>query len=119
MALAIYKQTGDAIEYPAATPVATGEVVVVNQLVGVIVRGITAAEIAAGDKAALQIEGTYIFPKQAALAIAQGEHVYWDDAAGEMDKTTTNVYAGVCVEDAAGGDSTVTANLQNAPVDAT
>lgn len=45
--------------------------------------------------------------KQAALAIAVGEVVYYDTTNNEVDKTGTNVLIGTCVEAALAADTTV------------
>ena len=119
MATATFKQDGDTIEYPASSAVVDGEVVAVGRVVGVICRGVTADEITAGRKAALQIEGVFEFPKEAPLAISQGDACYWDDSAKNVDKTTTNIFVGFCVEDAASAAVLVKVRLQAAAVDAT
>jgi len=46
-------------------------------------------------------------PKQAPLAIAVGEIVYYDTTGNEIDKTNTNVLVGSCVEDGASADTTI------------
>ena len=62
-------------------------------------------------------EAAYIFrgpvevPKEAALAVAAGDVCYWDSAAGEADKTNTNVKAGICIEAADAADTVVLIEL--------
>jgi predicted RecA/RadA family phage recombinase len=119
MATATFKTTGDTIDYPAASAVVDGEVLTIGRIVGVVVRGVTAADIAAGRKAALQIEGIFEMPKTAPLAISQGDACFWNDSADKITKTTTDVFCGFCTEDAASAATVVKVRLQAAAVDLT
>jgi len=49
--------------------------------------------------------------KQAALAINNGDAVYYDSAADEVDKTNTNDLVGFCIKSALAGDTHVMINF--------
>jgi predicted RecA/RadA family phage recombinase len=72
--------------------------------------------VACGDYDADE-EGIYVrsgsveFDKEAALAIAVGDVVYWDVAAAEANKDAGEVKSGICIEAAAGADSVVLVDL--------
>ena len=68
---------GDAIDYTPSADVASGAVVVQENLVGVAKLDITANTLGA-----LQVCGVFDFPKEVAggSAIAAGVTLYWDEA---------------------------------------
>jgi len=83
--MATFVQDGNSIDYTPASDVATGDVVVQNDLVGVAKQ-----PIAAGALGALAVAGVFDFPKAtgASTAITAGSTVYWD--AGNSVATTDN-----------------------------
>lgn len=89
-----------------AAAVLSGAVVVVGTLVGVAL-----GDIAVGAEGELAIEEVWEATKEAPLVIDQGDIVYWDAAAGEMDKTNTNVKAGKAFAGAASAATTVLVKL--------
>lgn len=103
-----FVQPGNTIE--AIAP-AGGVVTGVGVVIGTNIFGIPATTAAATVSFSLVVEGVFDLAKQAALAIAAGDTVYWDTAADEVDTTQTNVPIGVCVTAAAGGDATVAVKL--------
>ncbi len=86
--------------------VVSGEVVVVGTLVGVAL-----GDIAIGVTGELALEEVWEVAKEAPLVIAQGDVVYWDATAGEIDKTATNVLAGKAFAAAASAATTVLVKL--------
>ncbi|SDP69665.1 DUF2190 family protein [Desulforhopalus singaporensis] len=82
--------------------VAAGDVVEVGTLIGVAL-----GDIADGAEGEVAIAEVWTLPKEAPLVISQGDQVYWDDTAGEIDKTDTNTAAGKAFADAASAATTV------------
>ena len=70
---AVFKQTGDAVDYNPSADVAFGEVVVQGELVVVAKH-----DIPAGKLGALAVTGVFDFPKAAGSAIPAGAKVYWN-----------------------------------------
>ena len=75
---AIFKQTGDSIDYAPAADVASGDVVVQGELVGV-----AKLDIKANNLGALAVAGVFDFPKATGggTFIAAGVKAYWDEVA--------------------------------------
>lgn len=68
---------------------------------------IAETDIPAGSKGVLALCGVYAFPS-AAVAIAVGDTVYWDAAAGNITKTSTsNKKAGMAVSSQGAAAGTV------------
>jgi predicted RecA/RadA family phage recombinase len=86
--------------------VASGDAVEVNDMVCV-----AAGDIADGDTGELFTEEVFTITKEAPLVINQGDTVYFDAAAGEIDKTDTNTRAGKAFTSAASADTTVQVKL--------
>jgi len=106
---AAYVSPGVAIDYTPSTDVNAGDVVVVGNLIG-----IANVDIAAGQKGALAVQGIFDVVKDAAIAFAQGDLVYWDDTnkvATNTDNGGANPKMGVAVEAAGTSDATVRVRL--------
>lgn len=101
-----YVGPGVSVNYTAGADIASGEVVVANDLIGVAV-----AAIANGKEGALYLEGEFEVKKEAALAINFGDKVYWDNTAKEADKTNTNKILGYCTKGALAADTVVRVKL--------
>lgn len=87
----------------------SGQLVKQGQLIGVA--SSTAPE---GEKVAVQISGVYEVNKEAALAVTQGDALYFVAANGNLNKTASgNTLAGYAYEDAAGADTVVRVILRN------
>lgn len=84
----------------------SGDVVIIGALLG-----IAKTTAAAGEQLAIETQGVFDLAKQAALAINEGDEVYWDTGASECDKTSTNTPIGVCVADAAASATKVKVKL--------
>jgi predicted RecA/RadA family phage recombinase len=97
-----YVEPGLILNYTTGTPIAAGDVVKIGPIVGVVQRGVTAADIALGRRATVYVAGVVTMPKAAPLAISQGDAVYWDVADANVNKTLSgNTFCGHAFEDAA------------------
>jgi predicted RecA/RadA family phage recombinase len=102
-------QDGNIIDYTNATgsDIAAGDLVVIGTRVGVAL-----VDIADGAAGAVAVTGVYEVPKEAALAVTQGDLLYADVTSGELDKTALDqTLAGYAFADAAGAASTVHVKL--------
>jgi len=100
---ATFVQAGDSIDYTPGSDVAAGSVVILNDLVAVATRPITANTLGA-----LTVSGIFDFTKKADEAIDAGTKVYWDSTNGYATATSTdNTYIGKATADAAAADATV------------
>lgn len=108
-----YVQKGESIDYRPAAAVAAGDVIVLNNLVGV-----ARLDIAADTRGSLAVIGMFDVAK-AAGAIAAGAAVYWD-AANHAATTVAagNPYLGKAVLAAESADELARV-LLNAPFVAT
>lgn len=77
MAKALFIHDGDAIDYRPTTNVAAGDVVVINDLVGVAKR-----DIPANTLGALAVTGVFEFGLEEPDGVAMGETVYWNSHDG-------------------------------------
>lgn len=82
--------------------VASGDVVAVNDVVGVAV-----ADIASGDVGELAISGVFLLPTDS--GVTQGQRVHWSGSkfeAGEGGETAVN-FAGLAFADEANGEARI------------
>lgn len=77
-----FVQSGNTLDIVAPAAVVSGGVVIKGAIIGV--SNVDAAE---GETFALDVVGVFTLPKVAALAIGQGDVVYWDSANGVVTKT--------------------------------
>ena len=102
-----FVQRGDAVDYTPDADVASGDVVVQGDLVGV-----AKLNIKANALGALAVTGVFDFPKDtgSSSAITAGAKVYWD-AVNEVATTDadsgTNKLIGKTIADAGDDDETV------------
>ncbi|MCK5681192.1 DUF2190 family protein [bacterium] len=102
-------QTGNIIDYANASgsDIASGDLVVIGLRVGVAQVG-----IADGASGAVAMTEVHEVPKEASLAVTQGDLLYCDETSGELDKTATaQTLAGYAFAAAATSDSTVLVKL--------
>lgn len=105
MATALFLNEGDAIDYTPGSGVTAGDVVVQNELVGVVQN-----DIAANVKGSLRIKGVHRFPcaTGSGTAIAAGKKVYWNASSTTMTETSGGAtLSGMTVLGAADDDATV------------
>lgn len=100
--IARYIQRGESIDYVPGADVAAGDLVIVNDLVGV-----ARLDIPAGTLGSVAVGGVYEMPKGAA-AIDFGKKAYWDTTNKVVTATATgNTLIGKAVSDAAASDGFV------------
>ena len=68
-----YKFNGQIFTYVALAAIASGDVVIQGEYVGIAI-----ADAAIGEEVECQRTGVVELPKEAALVIVQGEKAYWD-----------------------------------------
>jgi predicted RecA/RadA family phage recombinase len=112
---ATFLHDGDSIDYTPGSAVSAGDVVVLNDLIG-----IAKLDIAANVKGSLSLVGNYLFDKVTGggTALAVGDNVYYDESEDEAtsdDDGGDNVYLGKCVKAAGDSATTVEVRLGNAP----
>lgn len=105
-----YVQRGDTLDIIAPGAVASGDVVIKGAIVGV-----SNTDAAEGETFALDVVGMFTLPKVAALAIAQGDTVYWDSANRVVTKTAGgNTKLGVATEAVPNPSASVAVRLSGA-----
>ena len=104
-----FVQPGRALTVTAPAAVTSGQYVVTGAI-----RGVAAADAAAGAEVEVVTEGVFTLPKAAADAIVAGDLVYWDAAAGKVTKTAgtgSKPLVGVAVRAAGSGVASVDVKL--------
>ena len=100
--LARFVQRGESIDYRPDTPVAAGDVIVQDNLIG-----IARLDIAAGTLGSLAVVGVFDVVKDNSAVIA-GNAVYWNaDAKKATTAKTGNQYLGKAIQDAEASGDTV------------
>lgn len=69
--------------------------------------GLYLEDAASGAIVSLLLLGEVELDKETPLVIALGDKVYWDAANDRIDKTNTNIPAGICSQAAASADTRV------------
>ncbi len=109
MALAVFVQQGEQIDYTPSADVAAGDVVVQEDLVG-----IARSAIPAGTPGSLAVAGVFDVVKASATEFTAGAKVYWD-ATNKLAVTTdgggANKLVGKAVRAAGAGVTTVRVRL--------
>jgi predicted RecA/RadA family phage recombinase len=109
MALVKFLHHGNAVDYKPVADVAAGDVVVLNDLVGV-----ANSPIKANILGSLAVAGVFEFPKTAGAgtAITAGTKLYWDAVAKVATATVgANKFIGKATADAADASTTVRARM--------
>jgi predicted RecA/RadA family phage recombinase len=103
MPQATFIQEGHYIDHTPASALASGDVVVQGDLVGVALR-----PLAAGETGALAVDGIFDFNKSTGVAFTVGTLLYWDDTNNVVTTTSAgNKAIGKVVRAAALADTTV------------
>ncbi len=105
-----YVQPGNTLTLTAPAAIISGDVVIVGSIIGI-------ANGDAENAAPVDVDTVGIFrlSKVAALAIAEGDTVYWDSAIKLVTKTVSgNTKLGVATEAAANPSADVTVRLNGA-----
>ena len=100
-------QTGTSIDYTPGSAVASGDVVVLTDTVGVAL-----TPIAANELGSLEIDGVFEVPKDSATVFTQGDTAHWDPDASTTGEAVTasatgTTLMGRVVKAAGSGDTTV------------
>jgi predicted RecA/RadA family phage recombinase len=107
MPQATFVQDGKYIDHTPGGALASGDVVVQGDLVGVVLR-----PLAAGEVGALAVDGVFDFAKNTGVAYTVGTILYWDDTNNVVTATATgNKQIGKVVRAAATTDTTVRMRL--------
>lgn len=107
MPQATFIQEGHYIDHTPAGALASGDVVVQGDLVGVTVR-----PLAAGEAGSLAVDGVFDFNKNTGVAYTVGTLLYWDDTNNVVTTTAAgNKAIGKVVRAAASADVTVRIRL--------
>ena len=105
----LFVQPGNVITFTSAPYALTsGQGVLVAELFGVA----TEASLIATPVVA-SLDGVHSITKDAALAINQGDAVYWDAAGRDVNTTNTDVPIGFAFNAALAGDANVDVLLNN------
>lgn len=100
-------QPGNVIDYTAGSTIASGDVVVIGNIIGVAL-----TDIANGSTGSVATRGVFTVPKVSAAVIAQGESLVWDVSAGKFDDNAASPATGdisgaaACAWEAAGNGVT-------------
>jgi len=107
MPQATFIQEGHYIDHTPVSALASGDVVVQGDLVGVTVR-----PLAAGEVGSIAVDGVFDFTKNTGVAFTVGTILYWDDTNNVVATTSAgNKSIGKVVRAAASADTTVRMRL--------
>ena len=107
MPQATFIADGKYIDHTPAGALASGDVVVQGDLVGVVLR-----PLAAGELGSVAVDGVFDFAKNTGVAYTVGTILYWDDTNNVVTSTATgNKQIGKVVRAAASADTTVRMRL--------
>jgi predicted RecA/RadA family phage recombinase len=107
MPQAVFVQDGKYIDHTPGGALASGDVVVQGDLVGVLLR-----PLAAGELGALVVDGVFDFAKNTGVAYTVGTILYWDDTNNVVTTTASgNKQIGKVTRAAATTDTTVRVRL--------
>jgi len=115
-----FVQSGHSIDFTPEADVASGDVVIQGDLVG-----IAKLDIAAGKLGALAVTGVFDFPKETGegKALGAGVKLYWDAenevAVASAGEGGVNKYVGKCVRAAGASEDVVRVMIDHAVVGAT
>lgn len=104
MAVASYLHDGCTVQYtPSGSDVSAGDVIDLGDFVGVAV-----TDIDDGTQGTLQIKGAFRVTKKTGESWTQGDPVYYDAGTTSFSSNVSysEAVAGLCIADAATGDST-------------
>lgn len=108
MPQATFIHDGKYIDHTPVGALASGDVVVQGDLVGVTLR-----PIAAGELGSLAVDGVFDFTKNTGVAYTVGTILYWDDTNNVVTATATgNKQIGKVVRAAGTSDTTVRVRLR-------
>ena len=98
-----YLQPGNVFDHVAAAPIASGDVVVFPDMIGVAL-----TDIATGEEGSVGVSGVFEINTLSTDVVAQGAQLYWDATPGELTLVSTaNTPAGKAAAAAGSGATTV------------
>ena len=105
-----YVQKGENLTFTAPAALVAGQAVLIgNTFV------IATSAAASGAQFTGVVRGVFDLPRAAALTIAEGAKLYWDNAAKNITNVVgTNTLVGSCVVASISADTTITAYLDGA-----
>lgn len=96
-----YRGTDEAIEFIAPGARTSNQVEELPNCIGV-----WAEDVASGATGMMYMRGRFKLAKETGVAFAVGDKLFWDATNDRLDKTNTNIAAGLCAKAAASGDTT-------------
>jgi predicted RecA/RadA family phage recombinase len=107
-----FVQPGRMLSVSSTGVVTSGGVVARGAFVGVAQNDATT-----GETVTLALDGVFIIPKNAAVAMSLGDHAYWNATSSQVERvaTTTRTYIGAVFEAAGTTAATVAVLLGYAP----
>lgn len=93
---------GKVITVTAGGTISKGDVAEFADSIGVYLE-----DAVSGDAVAVALAGEALLAKEAPLVITVGDKVYWDATNDNIDKTNTNIPAGIAAASAASADTVV------------
>jgi predicted RecA/RadA family phage recombinase len=104
-----YVMSGDVLDYPAASAVSAGQVLLIGKRIGVALN-----PIASGATGAVAVEGVFTIAKLSTDVVGQGDLLYWDNTNFRLTTTASgNTQAGFAAKAAGNGVTTVEISLND------
>lgn len=89
---------GITVDHTASGAVAANSVVEMTGCIGIAREAIADTEVGP-----VVITGRWTLDKETGVVFTSGDLLFWDATNDRLDKTATNIYAGICAADAATG----------------
>lgn len=111
-----YVQDGYSVDHAAGGAISSGDVVVLQNIIGV-----ATGDIASGETGAVRVDGVFSLPKVSATAWVQGDVLDWDASAGAFTKAIATPAVGditkcaIAAADAASADTEAAVLLRAIP----
>lgn len=94
----VVRQDGRTMQYVSSGGNSAGDVIEFTEAIGVVLD-----DIAAGATGTLIMLGVVELVKETGVVFTQGDMLYWDATNNRLDKTTSNIPAGIAWNDVASG----------------
>lgn len=113
MATGTYVSPGETINYSTGSAIVVNTLVLIGKLLGIVVRGVSTADVALGREASVLVAGRIIAPKLSTDVVTQGAPLYWDAGNSRLTITaSTHTFAGFAAAASDGSTATVEILLQ-------
>lgn len=101
MTTVVIKQPGDVLDFPAGADKSAGDVEELATFIGVWLEDVTS-----GNNGPLLVKNAVVnLAKETGVVFTPGDVLYWDATNNRLDKTDTNIPAGIAAAAAATGDT--------------